>query len=251
MTTPRPTVWSAAPASGGLRSCPMCRLRRASQLPKHVLYGTSVCRKCLYGLTNRRQLAFVVDCLVLSAACTASVRLMMAWLSPPPQTPDFLMDAFTLLWIPLFAIKDGWDGRSPGKRLLGLRVVRTDSLESIGPTRSLKRNLLIAAALAAEPLGRIAGPLLGATPAPAVKVISVLVILWLGERLTHGLRPGDRWAGARVIWQRYAHRPPFVPTGRYCVECGYDLRGNVSGVCPECGAPVESREYSAVIAAAE
>lgn len=25
-----------------------------------------------------------------------------------------------------------------------------------------------------------------------------------------------------------------------CAKCGYDLRGNVSGVCPECGAPVEA-----------
>ncbi len=22
---------------------------------------------------------------------------------------------------------------------------------------------------------------------------------------------------------------------RLCIKCGYDLRGNVSGVCPECG----------------
>jgi len=26
-----------------------------------------------------------------------------------------------------------------------------------------------------------------------------------------------------------------------CVDCGYDLRGNVSGVCPECGTPITSR----------
>jgi len=26
-----------------------------------------------------------------------------------------------------------------------------------------------------------------------------------------------------------------------CVRCGYDLRGNVSGVCTECGIPVEER----------
>ena len=25
---------------------------------------------------------------------------------------------------------------------------------------------------------------------------------------------------------------------RYCARCGYDLQGNVSGVCPECGTPV-------------
>ena len=23
--------------------------------------------------------------------------------------------------------------------------------------------------------------------------------------------------------------------GRPCVNCGYDLRGNTSGICPECG----------------
>jgi hypothetical protein len=29
-------------------------------------------------------------------------------------------------------------------------------------------------------------------------------------------------------------RPRRYPLG-YCVRCGYDLTGNVSGVCPECG----------------
>jgi hypothetical protein len=28
--------------------------------------------------------------------------------------------------------------------------------------------------------------------------------------------------------------PPKLPSGK-CPNCGYDLRGNVSGVCPECG----------------
>jgi len=23
-----------------------------------------------------------------------------------------------------------------------------------------------------------------------------------------------------------------------CIECGYDLTGNVSGICPECGSPI-------------
>jgi len=27
-------------------------------------------------------------------------------------------------------------------------------------------------------------------------------------------------------------------TGRYCAKCGYDLTGNVSGICPECGIPI-------------
>lgn len=28
--------------------------------------------------------------------------------------------------------------------------------------------------------------------------------------------------------------------GRGCTKCGYDLRGNVSGTCPECGTPVQN-----------
>ena len=49
-------------------------------------------------------------------------------------------------------------------------------------------------------------------------VIVGIVILWY---LT--TRPQRRW------------RDP-----RYCVKCGYDLTGNVSGVCPECGLAVLS-----------
>ena len=26
----------------------------------------------------------------------------------------------------------------------------------------------------------------------------------------------------------------------FCLTCGYNLTGNVSGVCPECGAPIEA-----------
>jgi hypothetical protein len=27
-----------------------------------------------------------------------------------------------------------------------------------------------------------------------------------------------------------------------CVKCAYDLTGNVSGVCPECGKPIDDEE---------
>jgi hypothetical protein len=36
---------------------------------------------------------------------------------------------------------------------------------------------------------------------------------------------------ARRLWER---------VGRYC-KCGYDLTGNVSGTCPECGTKIEPR----------
>ncbi len=39
-----------------------------------------------------------------------------------------------------------------------------------------------------------------------------------------------------ILW--YRDRPP--PKG-HCRDCGYDLRGNESGVCPECGATASSQ----------
>ncbi len=30
----------------------------------------------------------------------------------------------------------------------------------------------------------------------------------------------------------------FEYDGSYCLECNYNLTGNVSGICPECGRPV-------------
>ncbi len=32
---------------------------------------------------------------------------------------------------------------------------------------------------------------------------------------------------------------PRVPSPGYCVNCEYNLTGNESGVCPECGAEIE------------
>jgi hypothetical protein len=37
-------------------------------------------------------------------------------------------------------------------------------------------------------------------------------------------------------WLHRQGRPP-----RHCQTCGYDLTGNVSGICPECGTPIERR----------
>lgn len=34
------------------------------------------------------------------------------------------------------------------------------------------------------------------------------------------------------------YQPPEPPASPVCKECAYDLRGNTSGVCPECGASV-------------
>lgn len=39
-----------------------------------------------------------------------------------------------------------------------------------------------------------------------------------------------------AIWLLYRDRRRIVPG--CCVRCGYDLFGNVSGICPECGTPI-------------
>lgn len=41
---------------------------------------------------------------------------------------------------------------------------------------------------------------------------------------------------------KHATRLPFAPAGRYCRVCGYDLTGNISGRCPECGTEIRSPE---------
>jgi len=40
---------------------------------------------------------------------------------------------------------------------------------------------------------------------------------------------------ACLWWLEYRRR---IPPG-HCQKCGYDLTGNVSGVCPECGIPIQ------------
>lgn len=53
----------------------------------------------------------------------------------------------------------------------------------------------------------------------------LLVPLWIPFVLT-GL------PAAYLLWRNRRSIPP-----NHCCTCGYDLTGNVSGVCPECGAP--------------
>jgi hypothetical protein len=43
---------------------------------------------------------------------------------------------------------------------------------------------------------------------------------------------------AIIVYRRL--KRPSPPPG-CCRECGYDLTGNVSGICPECGTPIEKK----------
>jgi hypothetical protein len=57
----------------------------------------------------------------------------------------------------------------------------------------------------------------------------------------HETRDYDRWADSFAHFLRGLAKAglagDFEPPATRCPRCGYDLTGNVSGVCPECGTP--------------
>ena len=119
---------------------------------------------------------------------------------------------FVVLGLP-FTLKDGFGGRSPGKALFGVQVVDRTTRQPLGFMQSFKRNLILMLPYA---------------------IGAILVILTMRK----GRRLGDGWANTEVIWTKYSFRTPFDPQGIYCTTCGYNLTGNVSGVCPDCGQPI-------------
>jgi rubrerythrin len=62
-----------------------------------------------------------------------------------------------------------------------------------------------------------------------------MIILIIAFQVGKGYRLGDPFANTRVVWRKYAHLPMFGGDALVCSGCGYNLMGNVSGVCPECG----------------
>lgn len=52
----------------------------------------------------------------------------------------------------------------------------------------------------------------------------------------HTFRASIQWANVRSF--RLTKEPDYRPFAvGHCQKCGYDLTGNVSGLCPECGTP--------------
>lgn len=54
-----------------------------------------------------------------------------------------------------------------------------------------------------------------------------------------------------ALWSMVAYRHWFYPTRRpyplgHCRHCGYNLTGNISGVCPECGQTIGEEDRAQV-----
>jgi predicted Zn-ribbon and HTH transcriptional regulator len=57
---------------------------------------------------------------------------------------------------------------------------------------------------------------------------------------------GIMWIGTR---KQVIRKNPDMSKKVLCIKCGYDLRGNVSGICPECGTEMLEEQRRAIVEA--
>jgi uncharacterized RDD family membrane protein YckC len=146
-----------------------------------ALYGQLVCKKCHNRFANRRQAAFLVDLFLWYSIISATSFALGPILGETlPEDISLLVGGFFSL---VFTLKDGLAGYSPGKALMGVRVIDERTGLAAGFGASFLRNL----------------PLL-----------IPLVPLFVAFRLREGHRVGDGWAKTRVIWNKYRDQGPFA-----------------------------------------
>jgi uncharacterized RDD family membrane protein YckC len=144
-----------------------------------LLYGHLVCRKCYHAFANRRQLAFVVD-VILYYFC---LTVVLGFLGLLAGLSVDAIKGLSILLSPIFCFKDGFSGSSPGKVIVGVRVVDKTTGEPIGFGASFKRNL------------------------PLMIPFMPLIVFF---QLYKGNRIGDGWSNTRVIWKKYRDKAPFM-----------------------------------------
>jgi uncharacterized RDD family membrane protein YckC len=172
-----------SPLMGAGAACACCGVSPLPQ-PK-LLYGMPVCKRCLYKFANRRQGAFVIDMMliwILSFLLGLVVAIAFSSARLDPQVESLLHAGLYLFAAGLLLMRDAFQGCSPGRALLGVRVVDEVSGAPIGPLQSAGRNLLLLIPFA---------PLVAAV------------------QLVHGPRMGDRLSRTKVVWNRYRDAPVF------------------------------------------
>lgn len=201
--------------------CPLCAQRPLSQ---KRIYDHPVCKKCFYKFANRRQLGFLVDS-ILEALIAYPIGFGVGYYltnqGMNENTIELAGMGVGAMMAVAFGFKDGFSGHSPGKWLSNIQVVDITTNVPIAFGQSFKRNAIFLFGLIP-----LAGP-----------IASLVIVIALAIMCGNGYRWGDRFANTRAIWKRYAYSPVFGANGNLCTRCGYDLQGNVSGICPECGAP--------------
>lgn len=209
------------------KTCPLCHNAERMNKPK-ALYGTEVCRKCYYAFANRRQAAYIIDGIcftVITQVLSLPVDHVCAALGAGFALTFSVGLALGIAMAFVFALKDGFAGHSLGKKLFGVQVVDRTTMDPIGFTRSFKRNWLL-----------------------AIPYVSIIFVLMAAFQMVKGPRVGDGLAKTKVIWKKHRSTKVFSPDEPYCENCSYDLRGNVSGVCPECGQPISAVNQNLITA---
>jgi uncharacterized RDD family membrane protein YckC len=171
------------------------------QLGSKPLYGYQVCPKCYNDFAWKRAFAYLIDIVIVNAVVGVLIVLMIiigAVLVGAAQSANndqaatagalvFVLGylgCFLMAYV-LIILRDGHQGMSPGKRIIGLQVINSVNGAPARWGDSFKRNVIL-----------------------AVPVIPIVVIVQIFSG--NGLRLGDEWAQTKVIWKQYSDRAPFL-----------------------------------------
>jgi uncharacterized RDD family membrane protein YckC len=167
-------------------ACPICG--QTKKPLKKSLYDYAVCRKCWAKVINRRQVAYIVDSLLMSVMYYLAIGMISA---VEAQTGGGSSERFASLVVAVayvgttvaFLGRDTMQGRSPGKLLCGIQTIDRVTGEPIGFQQSFKRML---------------------------PVLIPIVPLIMAFQINKGPRWGDKWARSKVIWLKYPDSPVFA-----------------------------------------
>lgn len=189
--------------------CSLCGKQCTALAP---LYRGRVCHNCRRRFLLDRSAAYVVDFLVfygglrlLLWSCGLRGFANQIGLGPYWLSVGLLVFACRVIFI----CKDLFVGRSPGKWIMGLLIVDEATGAPARWKQSIVRNLIL-----------------------LIPVIGESIV---GLSLRSGWRLGDRIARTRVVPDSSRFKEPFAVQSGICSACGYKLKGNLSGICPECG----------------
>ena len=176
------TAREARPVPDRDGPCPLCGDTRKMGPRARVLYEYWVCRKCNLRMTNRRQFAWLLDVVALWAVLAVIAFVLGAVGAAARADVSGVVAVLPWLLYGAWLLKDGFDGHSFGKSLMGLQVVDIDTEQGAGFGASFQRNL------------------------PMLIPFAPLVAAF---QMSRGPRLGDGWANTRVVWKKYRGRGPF------------------------------------------
>jgi uncharacterized RDD family membrane protein YckC len=197
------------------------------------------CRRCHQGLYDRRLLAGIVDLVLIPVLILVPDILLIPSRSRetgPYYFEYIFLTSYTLLLIWFVLLKDWWG--SPGKWLLGLRVVDLESREPCGLLASLQRNFLL-------PLILVSAFYFSYSSWSVYGIWTCLLISLTEKGLAYRdamlRRPSEYWAGTRVLRTPEGVRWRRVDTRRRLAKLGLKIdypgsRPDQPGSPPSCAA---------------